>query len=95
MPQLDIVTYNYINLSLFLVFWLHFAILYVAVSYTMQKVSTGIYFKFVTLMGLLLTLSAIRNIDVMNTQAQTPVKVNKQRMRFWRRACKEASRFQK
>lgn len=66
MPQLDIVTYNYINLSLFLVFWAYFAMLYVAVSYSMHKVSAGVYFKFTSVVSALVTVLSLRNIDVMS-----------------------------
>lgn len=62
MPQLDLVTYNFINISLFLSFWIYFAVLYIAVSYTMQKISAGIYFKFFMLLSTLLVVYAIMDI---------------------------------
>lgn len=69
MPQLDIVTYNYINLSLFLVFWAYFAMLYVAVSYSMHKVSAGVYFKFTTVVSALVTVLSLKSLDVLSEGA--------------------------
>ena len=63
MPQLDIVTYNFINTSLMLIFWTYFAIMYLAVSYSMQKVTVGVFFKFITTVSTLITVISIRNVS--------------------------------
>jgi len=46
MPQLELSTFYITSSLLFIAFWAYFAILYIAVSYAMQKNSASIYFKF-------------------------------------------------
>lgn len=69
MPQLDIITYNYINVSLFIVFWAYFAMLYVAVSYSMHKVSAGVYFKFTSVVSALVTVLSLKCLDALTESA--------------------------
>ena len=59
MPQLDITTYTITNITLFLTFWAYFSTLYVAVSYTMQKVYVSVYFKFYTVFITMLSVLSI------------------------------------
>lgn len=62
MPQLDIVTFNFVNISVFTMFWIYFIVMYVAVSYSMHKVSSGFYFKFFMLNSMLISVWAFMDI---------------------------------
>lgn len=64
MPQLDLVTYTSVNLTLFLSFWIYFAVLYVAVSYTMQKIYAGVYFKFYMVLSTLITVYSVMELHL-------------------------------
>jgi len=59
MPQLDIVTYNITSSFLLVSFWTYFAALYIAVSYTSQKISAAYYFKFYTILISILLVYAL------------------------------------
>lgn len=59
MPQLDLTTYNFASSALLLSFWTYFSLLYVAVSYTSQKVSAAYYFKFYYILAALLVVYAL------------------------------------
>lgn len=77
MPQLDIVTYNFINTSLMLIFWTYFAIMYLAVSYSMQKITVGVFFKFVTTVSTLITVISIRNVSFTSLETSNCCTYNK------------------
>jgi len=64
MPQLDITTYTITNFTLFLAFWAYFSVLYIAVSYTMQKVYVSVYFKFYTIFITILAIKSVMRNDV-------------------------------
>lgn len=59
MPQLDLTTYNFASSTLLLSFWTYFSLLYVAVSYTSQKVSAAYYFKFYYILAAMLVVYAL------------------------------------
>lgn len=59
MPQLDLTTYNVTSVLLLLSFWTYFSLLYVAVSYTSQKISAAFYFKFYYILAALLIVYAL------------------------------------
>jgi hypothetical protein len=59
MPQLDLVTYNITSSLLLASFWTYFTVLYVAVSYTSQKISAAYYFKFYTILSSILIVYAL------------------------------------
>jgi hypothetical protein len=63
MPQLDITTYTITNFTLFLAFWAYFSVLYIAVSYTMQKVYVSVYFKFYTIFITILAIKSVMRND--------------------------------
>jgi uncharacterized membrane protein len=59
MPQLDLTTYNFTSVALLLSFWTYFSLLYIAVSYTSQKISAAYYFKFYYILAALLIVYAL------------------------------------
>lgn len=72
MPQLDITTYTITNITLLLAFWIYFSTLYIAVSYTMQKVYVSVYFKFYTiLISLISVLSVMEEYEVVSEMEET------------------------
>lgn len=68
MPQLDLVTYNITGTLLLLAFWTYFSLLYVAVSYTSQKLASAYYFKFYTILISILAVNALEISDNKNTE---------------------------
>lgn len=66
MPQLDLTTYNLTSLILLLAFWTYFSLLYVAVSYTSQKIAAAFYFKFYTI---LVSTLLVYSLEVNNAPA--------------------------
>jgi len=71
MPQLDFTTYNIIGILLLVLFWTYFSVLYVAVSYTSQKLAAAFYFKFyIILVSLLLVYALeVENNDILKNSS--------------------------
>lgn len=63
MPQLDIATYNTVNYILIGLFWLYFAIVYIAASYTVEKIIAGSYFKFSLVLVALVVVLSIKGLN--------------------------------
>lgn len=63
MPQLDIAAYNTVNYILIGLFWLYFAIVYIAASYTVEKIIAGSYFKFSLVLVALVIVLSIKNLS--------------------------------
>lgn len=59
MPQLDLTSYSFTSVMLLLAFWTYFSLLYVAVSYTSQKLAAAYYFKFYQILATLLIVYAL------------------------------------
>lgn len=79
MPQLDIVTYNITSSILLVSFWIYFAVLYIAVSYTSQKLAAAFYFKFYIILTSLLivhSLSSENGEDGVGAVENDPSKKN-------------------
>lgn len=63
MPQLDLSTYNITSTVLLLAFWTYFSLLYIAVSYTSQKIASAYYFKFYIV---LISILAVNSLEISN-----------------------------
>lgn len=62
MPQLDMLAYNNIHFGLYCLFWIYFIILYIAVSYTMHRITTGIYFKFILIASATVIVLSVKDL---------------------------------
>lgn len=73
MPQLDILNFYIISSILLVTFWTYFAFLYIAVSYTSQKLAAALYFKFYII---LLSIIFLYSLDLKNTDDNSKCPVN-------------------
>lgn len=77
MPQLDLTSYSFTSVMLLLAFWTYFSLLYVAVSYTSQKLASAYYFKLYQVLATLLIVYAleVEKSEEINDCANSPVNI--------------------
>lgn len=63
MPQLDMLSYDIVYFGLYGFFWIYFSLLYIAVSYAMQRIRTAIMFKFLTILIALVVVLSVQDLE--------------------------------